>query len=224
MRVHLPSNKSPNCAIKWRKYAMAAWVAGGIAAASLVGGLIGGSKQNKANQSASREQMAFQERMSSSAYQRAMTDMRKAGLNPILAYKQGGASTPTGQTWQAQNVMAKGIDTASSAYATATTAANTRQQTALTMQNERMAKLDADKKEWGGDNAVIGGVIDANRAANAIMARPRTKKGAYRPPVKKSKLRPLGKKHRFSKDRTDYTNWEEMRNDWRREKKHRARR
>lgn len=38
--------------------------------------------------------MGFAQDMSSTAYQRAMTDMRQAGLNPILAYQQGGASTP----------------------------------------------------------------------------------------------------------------------------------
>lgn len=70
---------------------------------------------NQTNMQLGQDQMAFQERMSNTAYQRAVTDMQAAGLNPMLAYSQGGASSPVGSMPQVQNAVGAGISGAQQA-------------------------------------------------------------------------------------------------------------
>ena len=96
-------------------------------------GFLGGKSRNRAEQASAREMMRFQEHMSSTSYQRAMADMKKAGLNPILAYKQGGASTPSGAKANPVNATLQGAQMAS-----ATAMADQQ------IQNAKKLKMDND--------------------------------------------------------------------------------
>mgnify|MGYP000521350517 CR=1 FL=1 len=73
---------------------------------AILGGLFGASGQssaNRANLTIARENRAFQERMSNTAIQRRMEDMRKAGINPVLAARFD-ATTPAGSMAQMPNI------------------------------------------------------------------------------------------------------------------------
>ena len=98
---------------------------------SLIGGLLssrGAKTQNEEARRRAREQMAFQERMSSTAHQREVTDLRAAGLNPILSAGGSGASSPGG-------AMAPTVDELGPAVSTALQ---------VRMENKQLKKLDQD--------------------------------------------------------------------------------
>lgn len=122
---------------------------------SIIGGLFSDSGQrdaNRTNLTIARENRAFQERMSNSAYQRASRDLEAAGLNRILALGNP-ASSPSGAMATMQNARAgtgRGLsDAASTAMA-------------LKMQGEQIHLMQSQAAQY--DSQVEKNYADAQLA------------------------------------------------------------
>lgn len=111
-----------------------------------VGDYMASKDANEKNLASAREQMAFQERMSNTGYQRAVKDMQAAGLNPMLAYSQGPASTPSGAKAEIEPESRTGLaNFASQLYGLNTQAKSARSQIAL---NEATAEVQAKQAPY----------------------------------------------------------------------------
>lgn len=110
-----------------------------------IGDSLAAQDQNKANILAADRAMAFSERMSSTAYQRAMADMKKAGLNPTLAYMQGGASAPSGVTPTIASETKAGLGSTALNAALGFKAASTQAQQADTQQAQAESAVTLNK-------------------------------------------------------------------------------
>lgn len=87
-------------------------VAAAPAAIAGISSFFGARSANKANRQEAQRNRDFQERMRNTSWQAGLADMRAAGLNPALAYSQGGASTPSGSTARMNDAVTPAVSSA----------------------------------------------------------------------------------------------------------------
>lgn len=115
--------------------------AGAIAGSAALN--VGGAMyQNRENRKQAEAQMDFQERMSNTAYQRQMADMKAAGLNPLLGIGSG-ASSPSGAMAQMENIGESAVTSARDAMQLDLAIKKQKEDIALTQALTTKAKMEA---------------------------------------------------------------------------------
>lgn len=127
----------------------------------------GGIAASAMGRSDARRSMDFQQDMSNTAYQRSMADMKKAGLNPMLAYMKGGASTPSGAQAQYKNV-GESVASALQLRKQKAEIDNIEANTSLTRTKERAVRPAGELGNTVGET--LGEVFEPGTAKNAATS------------------------------------------------------